>query len=112
MDDYVKNMLEDFPIKVNKDSKQETPAGFTLTFIGGSTAIGQDLPPHLQFPTTATAPERMKLNSEIAVHLCHALGQWGLPGVKAMPVAVGMNQKGGMDDEEFAKFVQNSIMPL
>ncbi|CAJ1944035.1 unnamed protein product, partial [Cylindrotheca closterium] len=26
MDNYVKNMLEDFPIKFNKDSKQETPA--------------------------------------------------------------------------------------
>ncbi|CAJ1929642.1 unnamed protein product [Cylindrotheca closterium] len=26
MDDYVKNMLEDFPFKFNKDSKQETPA--------------------------------------------------------------------------------------
>ncbi|CAJ1947507.1 unnamed protein product [Cylindrotheca closterium] len=30
MDDYVKNMLEDFPIKFNKDSKQETPAGNNL----------------------------------------------------------------------------------
>ncbi|CAJ1947514.1 unnamed protein product [Cylindrotheca closterium] len=31
MDDYVKIMLEYFPIKFNKDSKQETPAGNNFT---------------------------------------------------------------------------------
>ncbi|CAJ1929658.1 unnamed protein product [Cylindrotheca closterium] len=34
MDDYVKNMLEDFPFKFNKDSKQETPAGNELLGAG------------------------------------------------------------------------------
>ncbi|CAJ1939620.1 unnamed protein product [Cylindrotheca closterium] len=34
MDDYVKKMLEDFPIKFNKDSKQETPAGNDLLEAG------------------------------------------------------------------------------
>ncbi|CAJ1931482.1 unnamed protein product [Cylindrotheca closterium] len=34
MDDYVKNMLEDFPVKFNKDSKQETPAGKDLLEAG------------------------------------------------------------------------------
>ncbi|CAJ1952763.1 unnamed protein product [Cylindrotheca closterium] len=34
MDDYVKNMLEDFPIKFNKDSKQETPVGDDLLEAG------------------------------------------------------------------------------
>ncbi|CAJ1959417.1 unnamed protein product [Cylindrotheca closterium] len=34
MDDYVNNMLEDFPIKFNKDSKQETPAGNNLLEAG------------------------------------------------------------------------------
>ncbi|CAJ1935770.1 unnamed protein product [Cylindrotheca closterium] len=34
MDDYVKNMLEEFPIKFNKDSKQETPAGNDLLEAG------------------------------------------------------------------------------
>ncbi|CAJ1969816.1 unnamed protein product [Cylindrotheca closterium] len=34
MDDYVKNMLEDFPIKFNKDSKQGTPAGNDLLEAG------------------------------------------------------------------------------
>ncbi|CAJ1955064.1 unnamed protein product [Cylindrotheca closterium] len=34
MDDYVKNMLEDFPIKFNKDSKQEIPAGNNLLEAG------------------------------------------------------------------------------
>ncbi|CAJ1962818.1 unnamed protein product [Cylindrotheca closterium] len=34
MDNYVKNMLEDFPIKFYKDSKQETPAGNDLLEAG------------------------------------------------------------------------------
>ncbi|CAJ1929674.1 unnamed protein product [Cylindrotheca closterium] len=34
MDNYVKNMLEDFPIKFNKDSKQETQAGNDLLEAG------------------------------------------------------------------------------
>ncbi|CAJ1938415.1 unnamed protein product [Cylindrotheca closterium] len=34
MNEYVKNMLEDLPIKVNKDSKQETPAGNNLLEAG------------------------------------------------------------------------------
>ncbi|CAJ1931574.1 unnamed protein product [Cylindrotheca closterium] len=34
MDDYVKNMLEDLPIKFSKDSKQETPAGNSLLEAG------------------------------------------------------------------------------
>ncbi|CAJ1936841.1 unnamed protein product [Cylindrotheca closterium] len=34
MDDHVKNILEDFPVKFNKDSKQETPAGNDLLEAG------------------------------------------------------------------------------
>ncbi|CAJ1940735.1 unnamed protein product [Cylindrotheca closterium] len=34
MDDYVKNMLEDFPVKFNKESKQDTPAGNDLLKAG------------------------------------------------------------------------------
>ncbi|CAJ1937203.1 unnamed protein product [Cylindrotheca closterium] len=34
MDDYIKTMLEDFPVKFNKDSKQETPAGSNLLEAG------------------------------------------------------------------------------
>ncbi|CAJ1945741.1 unnamed protein product [Cylindrotheca closterium] len=34
MDDYVNNMMEDFPVKFNKDSKQETPAGNDLLEAG------------------------------------------------------------------------------
>ena len=31
---------------------------------------------------------------------------------KEWPVTVGMNSSGGMDDTEFAKYIENSIMPL
>ncbi|CAJ1945730.1 unnamed protein product [Cylindrotheca closterium] len=34
MDDYVNNMMEDFPVKFNKDSKQETLAGNDLLEAG------------------------------------------------------------------------------
>ncbi|CAJ1950420.1 unnamed protein product [Cylindrotheca closterium] len=44
MDDYVKNMLEDFPIKFNKDSKQETPAANALMEAGKGKLLNAEYP--------------------------------------------------------------------
>ncbi|CAJ1950952.1 unnamed protein product [Cylindrotheca closterium] len=42
MGDYDKNMLEAFPIKFNKDSKQETPAGNNLLEAGKGKLLGAE----------------------------------------------------------------------
>ncbi|CAJ1954076.1 unnamed protein product [Cylindrotheca closterium] len=50
MDDYVKNMLEDFPVKFNKESKQETPAGNNLLEAGKGKLLNAEY--HQIFHTT------------------------------------------------------------
>ncbi len=40
------------------------------------------------------------------------LGKFGCEEVKPWPSTFGMNKKGGMDNEEFAKYMQGSIAPL
>jgi len=39
-------------------------------------------------------------------------GEFGLGEIASKPVSIGMNEKGGMDEEEFAKYIRNAIMPL
>ncbi|CAJ1927926.1 unnamed protein product [Cylindrotheca closterium] len=84
-------------------------SGYSLTFIGGSTASGQALPPHLQFPTSAKIEEREKMRMDIGNHLKFTNGTWGLGKLTSMPVTLGVNEKGGMDEEEFEKFLRNSF---
>jgi len=93
--------------------KTASKSSITLTFIGGSNAFGEALPPHFQFSTTAKTVERQQLNATVQDHFKHVLGQWGLSdGPEWMPVTVGMNEKGGMDADEFEKYIKNSIVPL
>jgi len=40
------------------------------------------------------------------------IGKFGLEEQKSLPVSLGMNEKGGMDEEEFAKYIMNAIVPL
>jgi len=39
-------------------------------------------------------------------------GQFGCAEVRLSPITFGANEKGGMDSEEFEKYVMNSIVPL
>ena len=45
-------------------------------------------------------------------HTPRVMGMFGSTEVKGWPVSFGMNEKGGMDDDEFEKFMLNSIVPL
>ncbi len=39
-------------------------------------------------------------------------GKFGSSNTKQWPVTFGMNSKGGMDDDEYKKFILGSIIPL
>ena len=39
-------------------------------------------------------------------------GKFGYPEVTEISVSFGMNEKGGMDDNEFRKYMRNNVMPL
>ena len=40
------------------------------------------------------------------------LGRFGCDEERPWPVSFGQNEKRGMDDEEFEKYLMNSIVPL
>ena len=84
----------------------------TTTLICGSTAGGEALPPHFQFSTKAKSEETMRLRRDTVVHMRQVRGKFGNKTTNLFPVTIGMNEKGGMDDEEFHKYIMNSIVPL
>jgi hypothetical protein len=84
----------------------------TSTLITGSTAAGEAFPPHIQYMTKAKTSETMRLNVDIAEHVPWVLGKFGCKEECTWPVSFKQNEKGGMDEEEFAKYLFDSIVPL
>ena len=84
----------------------------TTTMINGSNAWGEALPPHFQFMTSAQTDEGKQIRNECEIYMCKVRGKFGLDNEVLKPVSYGTNEKGGMDDIEFAKYLRNAIMPL
>jgi hypothetical protein len=92
-----------------------TPAnktGYACTFIGGSTAAETPLPPHLQLKTAAKTADREQLNIAVLQHIKRVRGEFGHPKERLWGVTFGMNEKGGMDSTELAKYLEKRILPL
>ena len=76
-------------------------SSITVTMITGSSAAGEPIAPHFQFPTRAK--ENPKFNIEIARWLKKVRGKFGED--RYWGSTIGMNEKGGMNTEEFEKYV-------
>ncbi len=74
--------------------------------------MGEAVPPHFQLPTAATAVEHEKVQFDFFVHIKKTRGQFGCDKVKEWPCGFGTNEKGGMNNVEFDKYIKNVIMPL
>ena len=70
------------------------------------------LPPHFQFQTLAQSAEAEAIRIETIRYMLDVKGKFGHESEQSFPVSLGLNHKGGMDDEEFFKYVKNSIMKL
>ncbi|KAL7546421.1 hypothetical protein ACHAWF_015054 [Thalassiosira exigua] len=84
----------------------------TTTMITGSNAAGEALPPHFQFQTDAKTDEGQRFRNEMMEWMLNVRGKFGGDAEKSWPCTFGMNAKGGMDDDEFYKYVINSLLPL
>ncbi len=84
----------------------------TSTLITGSTAAGKVFPPHIQFQSKAKSADTARIDIDVAEYTQQVLGKFGCDKVKAWPITFGTNEKGGMDNKEFAKYMQGSIVPL
>jgi phage terminase large subunit-like protein len=87
-------------------------SSLSVTMIAGSNAAGEAFPPHLQFPSKAKSKEQMRLDYDILDHIPQVRGRFGCEEEHLWPVTFGVNEKGGMDDNEFANYIMNSIVPL
>ena len=81
--------------------------------ITGSNALGEALPPHFQFQTAAQSIETQRIQLDTAIYFPNVMCKFGMPQQVGRGASIGVNKKGGMDDDdEFAKYVKNNIMPL
>ncbi len=84
----------------------------STTLITGSTAAGEVLPPHFQFSTTAKTEERERVRLETVKFMKNVRGKFGHDEVKTFPCTFGLNEKGGMDKDEFEKYLFVNIVSL
>jgi hypothetical protein len=89
-------------------------SSLTSTLITGSTAAGKVVPPHIQYQSKAKSVDTARIDIDIAKYMQQVLGKFGCDEVKTKtwPVTFGTNEKGGMDNKEFAKYMRGSIAPL
>ena len=87
-------------------------SSLTTTMITGSTGLGEAIPPHFQFSTKAQSAETERLRTALITSIPSIRGKFGNTEERLWPVTIGMNAKGGMDDEEFDQYLLNSLEPL
>jgi hypothetical protein len=68
--------------------------------------------PHFQLPASVMAEEREKIRFEFLTHTLDTHGRFGCAEERIWPCTIGMNEKGGMSDNEVEKYIDNSIIPL
>ena len=88
-----------------------------MTFIGGSSALGQPLPPHFQHISRAKA-DNVRANEDMFKHMQKMRLSFGNIDShsehchECWPITTGANTKGGMDGDEFKKCLQTNILKL
>ncbi len=82
------------------------------TMISVSNTAGEPIPPHFQFQMAAQTNEAKAICVETIWYMLDVQATFGYMEVQSFPVLIGLNSKGGMDDEEFFEYLQKSIMKL
>ncbi len=87
-------------------------SSLSCTGIFGSNAAGECVPIHWQLPTAVMTEDREKLWLDFLCHVSSTRGRFGCEEERVWPCMIGLNKKGGMNNEEFDKYIDNSIVPL
>ena len=80
--------------------------------ITGSNAAGEEIPPHFQFMTLTQSEDTMQMRMDMAEYFPDILCKFGQETAQPTAISYGMNEKGGMDEIEFKKYIKNSILHL
>jgi hypothetical protein len=84
----------------------------STTLITGSSALGEVLPPHFQFSTTAKSPDTMRIKISTVQYMLNVKGTFGFENEQVFPCTYGLNEKGGMDAKEFEEYYMTNIVRL
>jgi hypothetical protein len=95
-----------------ESGQQTQKSDKTATIVFGVTGENEAIPPFFIFPTKAANKENYKLRWEVLQNLPQIVGQYGYSTRRAFDVGVGMNPKGGMNEEMFLKYVTELLMVL
>ena len=71
--------------------------------ITGSNAYGKALPPHFQFMSSVQTDEGKMIMVDCIQYMEKVRGKFGMGASESFGVTIGLNEKGGMDMEEFAR---------
>jgi hypothetical protein len=83
--------------------KATSKSALSTTMMTGSSAAGEAIPPHFQ-------GEAIRI--EMIRYLLDVKGIFGWETEQEFPISIGLNSKGGMDDDDFFEYVKKSIMKL
>jgi hypothetical protein len=82
------------------------------TGIFGSNAAAECMPPDWQLTTSVTEAERERIQVNSSMHIQSMHGQFGFEEERVFPATIVMNKKGGMTNDDFDHYVENSVDPL
>ena len=90
--------------------KRTSKCSSTTTMITGSTAAGEALPPHFQFQTSAKSDETQRIWIDVAGLYPKVVMTSGTGTKHELDCTFGLNAKGGMDQDEFEKYMMLSLV--
>ena len=91
---------------------QSIKNSLSTTMITGSTAAGDAIPPHFQFSTAAQTADTHRFRYDALEFMLMVKGKWGHENETAFMPSFGINEKGGMNDEEFEKYFATNLTKL
>jgi hypothetical protein len=101
-----------YDVRFPQLGKSTSKLALSTTMITGSTAAGEPLPPHFQFQMSSQSAENESIRIEMMRYMLDVRGTFGYDTKQSFPISIGLNNKGGMDDEEFFEYLKKSIMKL
>jgi hypothetical protein len=82
------------------------------TMITGSNAAGEAIPPHFQFMTLAQSNDKMQLRMDMVEYFPDILCKFERETAQPTVISHSMNEKGGIDEVGFEKYIKNLITHL
>ena len=90
--------------------KRTSKCSSMTTMITGSTAAGEALPPHFQFQMSAKSNETQHIRIDVADLYKKVVMTSGTGKEHELDCTFGLNAKGGMDQDEFEKYMMLSLV--